>query len=215
MATKEQLKNLLATLSITRSTSRLQVKKMLMDKGYSEPEYRLCDGASKLCIVPKHADFVIKWSTSCYSTEEGCGYDEAYDEVLIYEKAVKAGLEMFFPKTEILCTIGGIIFVVQEKIDFSALNTPNSKESKYKYQTRTVSPIIIEKMDNCFYQMKRGRELNPLWASMAIVLYGKRKCKALCKFIIENSINDLHYSNIGYLKDKPIILDFSGYHRDD
>ena len=70
-------------------------------------------------------------------------------------------------------------------------------------------------MDNCFYQMKRGRELNPLWASMAIVLYGKRKCKALCKFIIENSINDLHYSNIGYLKDKPIILDFSGYHRDD
>lgn len=213
MTTKGELKALLATLDITKNTKRRQVKELLADKGYSEPEYRIQGGATKLCIVPKHADFVIKWSTSCLSNEEG--YDEAYDEVLIYEKAVRAGLEMFFPKTEILCTIGGVNFVIQEKVDFSALSIPYIKENKYKYQTRTVSPIIIEKMDNCFYQMKRGRELDPLWASMAIVLYGKRKCKALCKFIIENSINDLHYSNIGYLKDKPIILDFSGYHRDD
>ena len=212
MATKEEFKALLATLGITKRTSRLQVKKMLMDKGYSEPEYRLCDGATKLCIVPKNADFVIKWSITYYDDSDD--WDEALEEVSIYNKAVEAGLGMFFPKTEVFCVVNGISFVIQEKIDFSALNTPNNKESKYKYQTRTVSPVIIEKMDNCFYQMKRGRELNPLWASMAIVLYGKRKCKALCKFIIENSINDLHYSNVGYLKDKPIILDFSGYHRD-
>lgn len=215
MATKGELKALLATLGITKATSRLQVKKMLMDKGYSEPEYRLCDGASKLCIVPKHANFVIKWSYLSEDYDEAYDWDEALEEVSIYNKAVEAGLGMFFPKTEVFCAINGISFVIQEKVDFSALNTPNSKENKYKYQTRTVSPIIIEKMDNCFCQMKRGRELNPLWASMAIVLYGKRKCKALCKFIVENSINDLHYSNIGYLKDKPIILDFSGYHRED
>ena len=212
MTTKEQLKNLLATLGITRSTSRLQVKKMLMDKGYTFPEYQVCDGASKICIVPKNADFVIKWSTSCLSGEED--YDEAYDEVLIYEKAVREGLEMFFPKTEILCTIGGINFVVQEKIDFSALNTPRNKDSKYLYKTRTVSPAIIDKIDTCFQSIRRGRSIDTTWASMAIVIYGKRKCKALCKFVIENGINDLHLSNIGYLKDKPVILDFSGYHRD-
>lgn len=213
MATKGELKALLATLDITKNTKRRQVKDLLADKGYSEPEYRIQEGATKLCIVPKNADFVIKWSITYYDDSDD--WDEALEEVSIYNKAVKAGLEMFFPKTEVFCTVNGITFVIQEKIDFSALNTPNSKENKYKYQIKTVSPIIIEKMDNCFYQMKRGRELNPLWASMAIVLYGKRKCKALCKFIIENSINDLHYSNIGYLKDKPIILDFSGYHRDD
>lgn len=212
MATKGELKALLATLGITRSTSRRQVKDMLTDKGYTFPEYQVCDGASKICIVPKHADFVIKWSTSCLSGEEG--YDEAYDEVLIYEKAVREGLEMFFPKTEILCTIGGINFVVQEKIDFSALNTPRNKDSKYLYKTKTVSPIIIDKIDTCFQSIRRGRSIDTTWASMAIVIYGKRKCKALCKFVIENGINDLHLSNIGYLKDKPVILDFSGYHRD-
>ena len=213
MATKGELKALLATLDITKNTTRRKVKELLADEGYSEPECRIQEGATKLCIVPKNADFVIKWSITYYDDSDD--WDEALEEVSIYNKAVEAGLEMFFPKTEVFCVVNGITFVIQEKIDFSALNTPNSKESKYKYQTRTVSPIIIEKMDNCFYQMKRGRELNPLWASMAIVLYGKRKCRALCKFIVENSINDLHYSNIGYLKDKPIILDFSGYHRED
>ena len=212
MATKGELKALLATLGITRTTSRMQVKNMLIDKGYTFPEYQVCDGASKICIVPKHADFVIKWSTSCLSGEEG--YDEAYDEVLIYEKAIREGLEMFFPKTEILCTIGGINFVVQEKIDFSALNTPRNKDSKYLYKTKTVSPAIIDKIDTCFQSIRRGRSIDTTWASMAIVIYGKRKCKALCKFVIENGINDLHLSNIGYLKDKPVILDFSGYHRD-
>lgn len=212
MATKGEFKALLAILDITRSTSRRQVKDMLMDKGYTFPEYQVCDGASKICIVPKNADFVIKWSTSCLSGEEG--YDEAYDEVLIYEKAIREGLEMFFPKTEILCTIGGINFVVQEKIDFSALNTPRNKDSKYLYKTRTVSPAIIDKIDTCFQSIRRGRSIDTTWASMAIVIYGKRKCKALCKFVIENGINDLHLSNIGYLKDKPVILDFSGYHRD-
>ena len=213
MTTKEQLKNLLADLKITKTTNRRQAKEMLANHGYSEPEYRVQDGATKLCIVPKHADFVIKWSTTCYDISDD--WDEALEEVSIYNKAVKAGLGMFFPKTEVFCTINGITFVIQEKIDFSALHTPNSKADRYAYQTRTVSPAVVEKMDNCFCSLYRGRSLDHTWASMAIVLYGKRKCKTLCKFIIENDINDLHLSNIGYLKDKPIIMDFSGYHRDD
>ena len=146
MATRNELKVLLATLGITRTTSRRQVKNMLIDKGYTEPEYRVCDGASKLCIIPKHSNFVIKWSIS-YSSEEG--YDEAYDEVLIYEKAVKAGLEIFFPKTEVFCTYNGVIFVIQDKIDFSSLNTPSAIEDRYLYKTKTVSSAIIEKMEDC------------------------------------------------------------------
>lgn len=212
MTTKEQLRNLLTDLKITKKTSRRQVKDRLANLGYSASEYQIHDGASKLCIVPKHADFVIKWSTTCYELSDD--WDEALDEVSIYNKAVEAGLGMFFPKTEVFCVIDGITFVIQEKIDFSALNTPNNKADRYAYQTRTISPAIVEKMSDCFSRLYRGRNLDFTWASMAIVLYGKKKCKALCRFVIENEINDLHRSNIGYLKNKPIILDFSGYHRD-
>ena len=211
MMTKEELKNIILKSDITKSTHLSQVREILASAGLSKKDCLVTDGASKICIVLKEADFVIKWST-CFNYDDG--FNEAYDEVLIYQRAVKAGLEMFFPKTEVFCTYNGVIFVIQEKIDFSTQDVPASKENRYSHKTRTVSPAIIEKRDNCFYQMRRGRELNPLWASMAIILYGKRKCKALCRFIIENDINDLHGSNIGYLKDKPIILDFSGYHRD-
>lgn len=51
------------------------------------------------------------------------------------------------------------------------------------------------------------------WACMALTLYGKKLCRKLCAFIVENAINDLHTSNIGYNHNKPIILDFSGYDR--
>lgn len=211
MITKEELKNILLKSDITKRTYLSQVREILASAGLSREKCRVCDGASKMCIILKEADFVIKWST-CFNYDDG--FNEAYDEVLIYQRAVKAGLEMFFPKTEVFCIHNGVIFVIQEKIDFSTYDIPALKENRYSHKTRTVSPVIIDKMDNCFFQMKRGRTLNPLWASMAIVLYGKRRCKALCKFIVENNINDLHGSNIGYLKDKPIILDFSGYHRD-
>ena len=211
MMTKETLKNILLKSDITRKTSLSQVRQILASAGLPREECQVTDGASKMCIIPREADFVIKWSTG-YDCESG--FDEAYDEVLIYQRAIKAGLEMFFPKTEVFCTYNGINFIIQEKVDFSIYTIPTSKENRYAHKTRTVSPTIVEKMDNCFYNMRRGRELNPLWASMAIILYGKRRCKALCRFIIENNINDLHGSNIGYLKDRPIILDFSGYHRD-
>lgn len=213
MITRDEFKALLANLGITKNHSRRQVKEILTNKGYSAPEYQVCDGATKLCIVPKNANFVVKWTTTAYVSD--CGYDEAYDEVLIYKKAVKAGLKMFFPKTEVLCIRNGVIFIIQDKIDFSVLHTPSSKENRYFYKTKTASKAIIDKMDTCFCSIARGRMLDETWARMAIVIYGKKKCKALCRFVVENGINDLHQSNIGYLKDKPIILDFSGYHREE
>ena len=79
MATKGELKALLATLGITKTTSRGQVKDMLVDKGYTFPEYQVYDGASKMCIVPKHADFVVKWSTAYCANEED--YDEESDSI--------------------------------------------------------------------------------------------------------------------------------------
>ena len=46
--------------------------------------------------------------------------------------------------------------------------------------------------------------------------YDDYYCTVYFGFIIEaveNAINDLHTSNIGYNHNKPIILDFSGYDR--
>lgn len=171
-------------------------------------------GSSKICLIPHNFDFVIKWTYSEFMEET---MDEALREVDMYNKAVEAGLSMFFPKTELFCTMNGINFIKQEKIDFAASGCPYQTFKQYEVKTKTASDKKAQLMDKCFKKAAPNghyaRNLDPLWAKMALVIYGKKLCKTLCEFIIENRINDLHESNIGYKNNRPIILDFSGFDR--
>lgn len=177
--------------------------------------YTVDDGASKICIVFKNLPYVIKWSM---------GYEdsEAMEEVQFYKDAERQHLERFFPQTQHLTTIGEIEFVIQEKVDFDAHALSynldyKSYRTKYMKIVKTASPRIIDKVNKKTRESCHGsyaRDLDRLWVAMALVLYGKKAVKVLCEFIINHNINDLHNSNIGYLNDRPIILDFSGFHRD-
>lgn len=187
-----------------------QVDKVhVMDVADSVGPVKVSDGASKICLVFKTLPFVIKWNPY--------GYGEAMQEVSIYQDAVKRGLEYFFPKTEFFFEYNGISFVAQEKIDFAADEVSSSREySKFIQRvTKTPTHKIYEKMQREFNKAGSSyrRTLDESWAKMVISLYGKNAAKALCKFIIDHQINDLHSSNIGYKNHRPIILDFSGYHR--
>lgn len=168
-------------------------------------------GASKLCLVFKKEDFVIKWARE--DSWESFN-DEAMKECEIYQKAKEQGLEKLFPLTEFFGEINGIKFVMQEKIDYSCEDCPRITREKYKKISKTATEKIFTKMQKGFrINSCYDRDLDSLWASMVITLYGKKVCKKLCAFIKENRINDLHTSNLGYKKNRPIILDFSGYYR--
>ena len=174
--------------------------------------YNIRSGASKLCLCNEGGAYVCKWVTDDH-------YNEAVQEAKVYAKAVEAGLEKFFPHTEIAFEMNGITFVFQEKVQYSASNLPYPIRSKFLKQCKTsldCEKRIWKKMEREF---KRAgdkdyvRDLDQLWACMALSIYGKELCRKLCAFIVENAINDLHTSNIGYNHNKPIILDFSGYDR--
>lgn len=167
------------------------------------------DGASKICIVFKNFPFVIKWNPNCGN--------EAMQEVFIYEDAVKCGLEFFFPKTEFFYEHDGISFVMQEKVDYSARAVYSEKHciTAIKRITKTPTNKIYQKVQKEFWKAGHGyhRDLDEMWAKMAISLYGKKAMKALCKFVVKHEINDLHANNIGYKNLRPVLLDFCGYHR--
>lgn len=209
--TNEELYEVLKSLGITGQEDSYEVSTIIRDHGLKKDFVTVHGGASKVCLDFTRENFVIKW------TGETCGdYDEAMEEVEIYNKAVTAGLAVFFPATELFTTINGVHFVKQEKVDFSVDETPYHKEKKYAYQSRTASNRIVEKMETSIkkaYGHRYSRSLNTIWAKMALVIYGKKLVKSLCQFIIENGINDLHESNIGYKDNLPVILDFSGYKR--
>lgn len=174
--------------------------------------YEIHSGASKMCLCNKGGEYVCKWVTDDH-------YNEAVQEARVYAKAVEAGLSDFFPHTEIAFKINDITFVFQEKVQYSVNSLPYSVRVKFAKQCKTSfesEKCIWKKMEREFKQAgdkDYSRDLDKLWACMALSIYGKKLCRKLCAFIIENAINDLHCSNIGYNHNKPIILDFSGYDR--
>lgn len=193
-------------------SSCIVINEHLQKFGYvNGKNFNVSTGASKVAIIFPKNGLVFKW----------CGHDdevvdEAAQEAENYAKAVQAGLSCFFPKTE-LYTCEGITkkIAVQEQIDYSAFDIPASAYKRYQRITRTVDHNIYEKVMNDILSVGGwgAKTINYTWAMTAISLYGKKKVKNLCKFIIENKINDLHDSNVGFKNRKPIILDFSGYYR--
>lgn len=209
--TNEELYELLDSLNITGREDSYEVGNIVRDRGLKRDFVTVHGGASKVCLDFAHEKFVIKWTG-----ETRGDYDEAMEEVEIYHKAIDAGLAVFFPETELFATINGVHFIKQEKVDFCVGETPYHKEKKYAYQSRTASDRIVKKMQLSFNRAcghRYSRSLNTTWAKMALVVFGKKLVKSLCEFIIENGINDLHESNIGYKDNLPVILDFSGYKR--
>lgn len=201
---REEIIKLIESLNINEYTDSWDVGYAISKKNI---EGVTChSGASKCCLVFDNLDFVIKWSPS--------SGEEAFAEVITYEKAKEKNLAFLFPKTNVFAIVNGIKFIAQEKIDFSCSDTPRHLRKKYEKQSRTVRNKIYHKMEMGFQLgTSCDRDLNGLWASMVISLYGKKVAKALCNFIRENKINDLHDNNLGYKNNRPIILDFSGFHR--
>lgn len=167
--------------------------------------WRINSGASKLVLIIPNCPYVIKWDY-----DNG---DSAWQEVELYEQACEKGIGFLFPKTEIFCKINGVMFIKQEKVDCSAYHLSRTKAKKYERITKTVKNDIQPKMQKQFNKACSNyvRSIDELWTKMVCSLYGRKVCIALCEFIIEHKINDLHSHNIGYLHNKPILIDFCGY----
>lgn len=207
--TREEVKALLDKLNLSSYMNEYDVRDRLERLGYNRSEIRICDGATKICLVFDKADFIVKWSYNCDDE-----HSESIKECRIYACAVEAGLGFFFPKTEIMGKWGDVTVIIQDKIDYSACECGFDKRRYYQNISKTVTNRIFEKMENGF-RIGQGydRTLDKTWGRLVISLYGKKVTKKLCEFIKEYKINDLHDSNIGYKNDRPIILDFSGYYR--
>lgn len=206
--------NIVKELDVCDDHSSYDVQKRLDDTPYKD-DFKLYHGVTKICLVNENDDFIVKWSHDKWGD-----VDEGMNEVELYKKAKAIGLDMFFPETKLLGKVNDVNIIAQKKYDFSAYAVQNemkydSTERKYKKITQTVTNRIYDKMYDGFHY-EGGyclRPLDRLWAKMCISIYGKKLVKKLCDFIAENKINDLHSENIGYLKNKPIIIDFGGYAR--
>lgn len=175
-------------------------------KWYQSPEpFEIFCGASKMCIVPKNLPFVFKWS---YPNED---WDEAADESRLYQEAKALGIECFFPETEFFILSHDVQVFVQKKVPYNSDNLPSCIQRRFSKIVRNCNASISSRART---GMTINRPVDTLWIKMCLTICGKRKTYQLEKFIQSNGINDLHYGNIGYIGTQPVILDFSGFHRE-
>lgn len=167
-----------------------------------EHGWKSASGATKFCYIIPDADFVIKF---CWNNKRR---NECEQEARAYQSGKKYGIERVLLETRFVYeSPNGTRFFMQPKISESQDRVSRKTRQKAIRINKTVRPKMYEKIRNGMYY----DDLDRNWLSMVISLYGKRFCRSLEQWSKENRVNDLHNANIGYVKGKPVILDYSGY----
>lgn len=187
----------------------------VIHNAYPNVKIASSNGASKECLVFPDLGYVLKWSMDTRDAER---------EVVVYQKAVDANLADFFPATMLAGYIvppckwdKPVAFTAQQIISICASRVDwreTGLHARLSRIAKTVPDCRVSQIERQFRKADLngyGRNLNELWAKVAVSIYGKRKVIALCEFVKKYHINDLHGSNLGYIGISPVILDFSGY----
>ena len=161
-------------------------------------------GAFKECLIFPDMDFVLKIPFEFSKNSE---MDNAcHDEIKTYQSAKEAGVEKVFLETWFIGYLrNGRPVYGQAKADYTSNSLPESKKKKYERITQTVSENMRSKVVRGMYD----HSVNRLWVELFISLYGKNFARKFEAWTKETHLTDFHSGNIGYRKDKPIILDYN------
>ena len=186
-------------------------------------DYDYAYGATKLAIIPVDKDYVIKipytgtYNRNYYNEDDEydetldtgewvdfCGAEDADEcwnycssEVNRYKIAEEYGFAICFAETRLLGDVHNFPIYVQEKCEIL----------EHCHQTHTHS------REECnLYSLTYGCSINPNWLIDFSNYYGKEMLNSFLKFLTDMGWDDdLRSSNIGYIKDRPVIVDYSGY----
>lgn len=175
-------------------------------------------GVSKLVIIPEDENFVIKipFIGDCdeetgiiynykYANKdkERC-WDYCFTEMLYYNIAKKNRVAEILAKTRYIGKIQEYPIYTQQKVETyysrykCKIDISNSKETKIK--EKTIYSKCSKKNIDIF---------NIKWIMDVFDYYGENKFDKIIDFV--NELQDLHNGNIGYIGNRPIILDYAGW----
>jgi len=181
-------------------------------------------GVSKLVLLPKDANFVIKvpfnGEMTCDETEEGyedyffdenenaCDdktyyWDYCAAEVLAYRQAKSNHVERAFCKTAYVGSVNGHPIYIQQKA--TMYYAVHDEDFRYPQERSSKAKKSSEDIDGW------GTWWQPVWQTDAFEYYGEKQYKKLMQFIYDYGIDDLHRENIGYIGRKPVLFDYSSW----
>lgn len=194
------------------------------------------NGATKLVLLPRDEDFVIKIPFTGYWDEDDYesnmrSYERAEDrgeepeEIIdtdFYYEFTYASIDEDDPECWDYCRLECAIY---EKAAAAGLARYFAKEEIIGYLD-DFFPIYAQEKVSAFSKVydkdigqrtsKRCEELNvdcihSMWVHDFFEIYGEEEYVKLANFLKEEDLWDFHGGNIGYRNGKPILMDYSGY----
>lgn len=174
------------------------------------PVFRSANGESRYAVWADGWDFVIKIPRYGYVDEDYCAF-----EVHNYERAKFYGVERIcLPIEECFRTSSGITLYKQKRYSFSTSDAFSREKQYQRYLRKRNTPVAIH--GTMGYRIQQGcyegYRIDERWLGRVLQLYGKKFCRSFEKWTHECEINDLHNCNTGWLNNKPILLDYAGFH---
>lgn len=164
-------------------------------------------GETKTVFLHDGWDFVIKVPNYAHYPNRNYCQLEAEN----YNKARSYRVERVLLETALLCTLrNGIQLYVQPRytIDNSDFMDVRRNVNRLRKKCNAYRKPIVSRVVEKMYD---GYRVDNLWLSRVIQLYGKKFMRSLERWTQDNRIGDLHNANVGWINNKPIILDYSGY----
>ena len=210
--------NLLSTFNLKHLSQYNFMKKLQA----LDDNFILASGVSKVAIIPKEKNYVIKIpyygkyrksnGIKCfdpYFSSISKSGDYCKSEEIIYNKAKANGLDAFFAEIEQIGKIKSIPIYVQRKaVIFEDVYYPeDDEEENLKEDEISIFKTITTK----YSDLVEDEYLPISWMKDFICSYGELAFDKLYNFLSDNNIQDLHSENIGYICERPVLVDFSGF----
>ena len=210
--------NLLSTFNLKHLSQYNFMKKLQA----LDDNFILASGVSKVAIIPKEKNYVIKIpyygkyrksnGIKCfdpYFSSISKSSDYCKSEEIIYNKAKANGLDTFFAEIEQIGKIKSIPIYVQRKaVIFEDVYYPEDDEEE-NLNEHEIS--IFKTITTKYSDLVEDEYLALSWMKDFICSYGELAFDKLYNFLSDNNIQDLHSENIGYICEKPVLVDFSGF----
>lgn len=159
-------------------------------------DVEVCDGATKICLVPADGDFVFK-----INIIDGYSIDYCENEADNYTAAVNAGKGKYFLETRYFKTLNefGVCFAIYIQPKIEEISSEIDKDDE---------ELLVK---SSWYDSPAAEDMSPTWVNTFIKEYGETEFNKLLDFCDQCHINDLHSGNIGYVSGRPVIFDYAGY----
>ena len=173
------------------------------EKSFGSYGFEYYNGVSKVCLFHDALEnYVIKFGFSDIASQR----DYCMIEYQNYQLAKENGFAAYFPYTDFLGNFDGVNFFIQERAccsedDITSKWYENMREVMEDYHDESEDEDEINsRVWDAVYDMDDIDRANLTFEDDSFL-----------DFLMEYEIGDLHEGNFGYIDDRIVIIDFSGW----